>query len=44
MKKLENLVMNKDEKICKIFDEMEQVLFRIPVSTAKPLFEVYIVL
>lgn len=36
--------MKKDDRTCEIFTEIEQVLFRIPVSSAKPISEVYSVL
>lgn len=41
MKELKNLVMDKDDKICKICTQMEQALLRISVNPAKPLSEVY---
>lgn len=39
MKELKNLVMDKDDKICKICTQMEQALLRISVNPAKPLSE-----
>ncbi|XP_070171530.1 epidermal growth factor receptor substrate 15 homolog isoform X2 [Polyergus mexicanus] len=39
IKELKDLVIKKDDRTCEIFTEMEQVLFRIPVSPAKPIFE-----
>ncbi|XP_029662580.1 uncharacterized protein LOC115235139 isoform X2 [Formica exsecta] len=39
IKELKDLVMKKDDRTCEIFTEIEQVLFRIPVSSAKPISE-----
>ncbi|KAL6439471.1 hypothetical protein ACFW04_003945 [Cataglyphis niger] len=39
IKELKDLVLKKDDRTCEIFTEIEQVLFRIPVSPAKPVSE-----
>ncbi|XP_025264254.1 uncharacterized protein LOC105253047 isoform X2 [Camponotus floridanus] len=37
MKELKDLITKKDDRTCEIFAEMEQVLLRIPVGSAKPI-------